>query len=89
MTFWEKKTRPPRIAEDPATLTGLPWLGPRVPASGAYKADTFPVTWDDDDLMQNSKVGGCFSEVGAMAGAANATGHRSDDSDWTVLPADI
>ena len=35
-------------------LAGLTWLGPRVPASGGYKADTFPVTWADDDLLYSA-----------------------------------
>lgn len=35
-------------------LSGITWLGSRVPASGNYKSDTFPVTWTDDDLMYSS-----------------------------------
>ena len=35
-------------------LSGLAWLGPRVPSPGSYKSDTFPVTWADDDLLYSA-----------------------------------
>jgi hypothetical protein len=35
-------------------ISGLTWLGPQVPYPGTYKADTYPLTWADDDLIYSS-----------------------------------
>jgi hypothetical protein len=35
-------------------LSGLTWLGPRLPYPGEFKADTYPLTWADDNLIYSS-----------------------------------
>lgn len=35
-------------------ISGLKWLGPRMPYTGSLKADTYPLTWADDNLIYSS-----------------------------------
>ena len=35
-------------------LKGIKWLGPRIPYPGNFKADTYPLTWADNDLIYSS-----------------------------------
>jgi hypothetical protein len=40
------------IIPDSDILSGLTWLGPQVPCPGSYKADTYPLTWADDEKLE-------------------------------------
>lgn len=35
-------------------IGGFKWLGPRIPYAGNFKADTYPLTWADNDLIYSS-----------------------------------
>jgi hypothetical protein len=57
-----------------AILSGLTWLGPRVPYSGEYRGDSFPLTWADDDIIYTS--------------AGDPVTHKGDGIDVEALHGD-